>query len=333
MTKPVVIASFLSATLTLCGAVAVVSALGQAVDEAPEYPARAVRIIVSAPPAGGPDTVARLLADKLQQRWGQPVVIENRAGAGGNLGAEQVAFADPDGTTLLAAQPAPLTTNALLYSKLNFDPAALEPVMLMTALPNALVVRADLPVDSVAELVAYAKRNPGAINYGSQGIGTTPHLSAELFSKLTGTVLTHVPYRGTAMAVNDLVAGHLDLLFMQIDAVRAQFLAGKLKMLAVATASRIDGLSQIPTMEEAGVPGFRSETWNAIAAPPKTPQPIIAKLNRCMNDALHTPEIQKHLVRLGMTPLGGTPADMAAFLKAETQRWGEVIRTANIRVK
>jgi tripartite-type tricarboxylate transporter receptor subunit TctC len=289
-----------------------------------------VRIIVSSPPAGGPDIMARLLADRLAPRWGQAVVVENRPGAGGNLGAGEVAAAEPDGYTLLSAQPAPLTTNVLLYRKLNFDPTAFEPVIVMATLPNALVVRQDFPADSVAALIAYAKANPGKINYGSQGIGTTPHLTAELFARRTGITLTHVPYRGSAQAVNDLVAGHLDLLFMQIDAVREHYAAGKIKMLAVATPQRLADLKNVPTMAEAGIADFRSDTWNAIAAPPHTPRPVIAKINAAMNEALRSPDIGRQLARFGMQPVGGSPADMAAFVAEETRRWGEVIRAANI---
>jgi tripartite-type tricarboxylate transporter receptor subunit TctC len=298
--------------------------------DAADFPSRTIRIIVSSPPAGGPDIMARLLADRLAPRWGQAVVVENRPGAGGNLGAGEVAAAEPDGYTLLSAQPAPLTTNVLLYRRLNFDPTAFEPVIVMATLPNALVVRQDFPADSVAALIAYAKANPGKINYGSQGIGTTPHLTAELFARRSGITLTHVPYRGTAQAVNDLVAGHLDLLFMQIDAVREHYAAGKIKMLAVTTPQRLAVLKDVPTMAEAGIADFRSDTWNAIAAPPHTPRPVIAKINGAMNEALRSPDIGRQLARFGMQPVGGSPADMAAFVAEETRRWGEVIRAANI---
>jgi tripartite-type tricarboxylate transporter receptor subunit TctC len=307
-------------------------ARAQLKDPAADYPSRTVRIIVSAPPGGGLDIAARLLADKLQQRWGQAVVVENRPGAGGNLGAGEVAAAEPDGYTLLSAQPAPLTTNVLLYKKLHFDPTALEPVILMTTLPNVLVVRSNFPANTVGELIAYAKANPGKVNFGSQGIGTTPHLTAELFARLTGTELTHVPYRGTTQSVNDLIAGHLDLLFMQLDAVREHYQAGKLKMLAVTVERRLPALPDIPTMAEAGVANFRSDTWNAIAAPPRTPKPIIDKINAAMNDVFKLPDIRERLATMSMQPAGGTPADMAAFIKAETKRWGEVIRAANITV-
>jgi tripartite-type tricarboxylate transporter receptor subunit TctC len=299
-------------------------------DGAAGYPNRTVRIIVSSPPGGAPDIVARLLADRLAARWGQAVVVENRPGAGGNLGAAEVAAARPDGYMLLSAQPAPLTTNVLLYRKLNCDPAAFEPVIVMTKLPNALVLRRDFPADHVASLVAYAKANPGKVDYGSQGIGTTPHLTAELFARRTGTALTHVPYRGTAQAVNDLVAGHLDMMFIQIDAVREHHLAGRIKMLAVATAARIANLDDVPILAEAGVPDFISDTWNAIAAPPATPKAVIAKINTAMNSLLHTPEIGAKLESFGMRPVGGSPTEMAEFVREETRRWGEVIRAANI---
>ncbi|HEY2137977.1 MAG TPA: tripartite tricarboxylate transporter substrate binding protein [Xanthobacteraceae bacterium] len=317
---------------TIVALLAAAPARAQVKDAAADYPNHTVKIIVSAPPGGGPDLVARLLADKLQQRWGQPVVIENRPGAGGNLGTGDVAAAEPDGYTLLSAQPAPLTTNVVLYKSLRFDPAALEPVIVMTKLPICLVVRADFPASSVSELIAYAKAHPGKIVYGSQGIGTSPHLVTELFARRTGTELTHVPYRGTAQVVNDLIAGHIDLLFIQLDAAREFYRAGKLKMLAIATERRLAELPEIPTMAEAGVPDFRADTWNAIAAPPKTPQPIVAKINAAMNDALALPDIRARLATMSMQVAGGTPADMAAFVKAETARWSAVIRAANVTV-
>jgi tripartite-type tricarboxylate transporter receptor subunit TctC len=299
--------------------------------EEPNYPSRPVKIIVSAPPGGGVDIVARVIADRLAKLWGQPFVVENRPGAGGNLGSESVAAAEPDGYTLLAAQPAPLTTNVVLYKKLNFDPAALEPLAIMTSIPNVLVVRADFPADSAAELVGYARANPGQVNFGSQGVGTTPHLTGELFARATGSKLTHVPYRGTAQAVNDLVAGHLDLLFFQLDSVREQYQAKKAKMLAVTTAQRVAAVPEVPTMDEAGVKGFRSDTWNALAAPPKTPAAIVAKLNAAINAVLKQPDTAEHLRAMSMTPIGGTPDAIKTFIREETERWGEVIRAANIR--
>jgi tripartite-type tricarboxylate transporter receptor subunit TctC len=298
--------------------------------EDPNYPSRAVKIIVSAPPGGGVDIVARVIADRLAKMWGQPFVVENRPGAGGNLGSEAVAVAEPDGYTLLAAQPAPLTTNVVLYKKLNFDPAAFEPLAIMTSIPNVLVVRADFPANSVVELVAYAKANPGKVNFGSQGVGTTPHLTGELFARATGTKLTHVPYRGTAQAVNDLIAGHLDLLFFQLDSVREQYQAKKAKMLAVTTAQRVAAVPEVPTMDEAGVKGFRSDTWNALAAPPKTPATIVAKLNAAINAVLEQPDTAEHLRAMNMTPIGGAPDAIKTFIKEETERWGEVIRAAHI---
>jgi tripartite-type tricarboxylate transporter receptor subunit TctC len=218
----------------------------------------------------------------------------------------------------------------VLYKKLGYDPTALEPLAIMTSIPNTLVVRPDFSANSVAELIAYAKANPGKVNFGSQGIGTTPHLTGELFARLTGTTLTHVPYRGTAQAVNDLIAGHLDLLFMQLDAVREQYQAKKAKMLAVTTAERVPVVPEVPTMSEAGVKGLRSDTWNALAAPPKTPPAIVAKLNAAINAVLKQPETIEHLRGMNMTPVGGVPAEIKTFIKDETARWGDVIRAAKI---
>jgi len=300
-------------------------------DLAADYPGRTIKVIVSAPPGGGLDIVARVVADQLAKRWGQPFVVENRPGAGGNLGAEAAALAEPDGYTLLAAQPAPLTTNVVLYKKLNFDPAAFEPLAIMSSIPNTLVVRSDFPANTVRELIAFARANPGKVNLGSQGVGTTPHLTGELFARLTDTKLIHVPYRGTAQAVNDLIAGHLDLLFFQLDSVREQYQAKKAKMLAVTTAARVASVPEVPTMEEAGVKGFRSDTWNALAAPPKTPAAIVAKLNGAINEVLQAPETAEHLRTMDMTPIGGMPHEIRAFIKEETARWGAVVRAAKIR--
>jgi tripartite-type tricarboxylate transporter receptor subunit TctC len=321
--------------VALFAAAVMVAAAAQAFaqgDAASHYPNRAVKIIVSAPAGGGLDIAARVIADRLAKMWGQPFVVENRSGAAGNLGAEAVAQAEPDGYTLLAAQPAPLTTNIVLYKKLNFDPAAFEPLAIMTSIPNTLAVRLDFPVSSVAELIAYAKANPGKVNFGSQGVGATPHLTGELFARVTGTKLVHVPYRGTAQAVNDLVAGHVDMLFFQLDSVREQYRANKVKMLAVTTTTRIASVPEVPTMEEAGLVGFRSDSWNALAAPPKTPAAILAKLNSAINAVLQEAETAEHLRGMNMTPVGGTREVTRAFIKQETERWGEVIRAARISV-
>lgn len=297
---------------------------------AANYPSRNVKIIVSAPPGGGVDIVARVVADRLQQKFGQPFVVENRPGAGGNVGTEAVALAEPDGYTLLACQPSPLTTNILLYKKLNFDPTALEPLAILASIPNTLTVKNDLPVTSVQELIAYAKAHPGKLNFGSQGAGTTPHLTGELFARMTGTRLVHVPYRGTAQAVNDLIAGHVDMLFFQMDSVRAQYQAGKAKMLAVTTATRIAAVPEVPTMIEAGIAGFRSDTWNALVAPPKTPAAIVMKLSQAVNEVLKRPETADHFGKMNMTPVGGMPDEVRRFVREETARWGDVIRSANI---
>lgn len=307
-------------------------ALSAEPDVAAGYPNRTVKIVVSAPPGGGVDIVARVLADRLGKLWGQPFVVENRPGAGGNVGTEAVAHADPDGYTLLAAQPAPLTTNVVMYRKLNFDPAAFEPLAIMTLIPNTLVVRTSLPANNVQEFIAYARDNPGKVNFGSQGVGTTPHLTGELFARLTGTKLTHVPYRGTAQAVNDLVAGHLDVLFFQLDSVREQVQAKRARMLAVTADERVAVLPEIPTMAEAGVPGFRSNTWNALMAPPKTPAAIAAKLNQAIGEVLKKPETAEHLRAMNMIPVGGTPEGIRAFIAEETARWGDVIRASNIKL-
>jgi len=294
------------------------------------YPNRPIHIIVCVPAGGGVDTVTRIVANGLQEKLGQPVVVENRSGAAGNIGAEAVYTSDPDGYTLLAAQPSPLTVNPLLYKKMSFDPTRFEPVAIMTTVANVLLVRPDFPAKTAQEFIAYAKANPGKINYASQGIGTTSHLTAALFENVTGTKLVHVPYKGTAPALNDLIASHVDMIFMELASALKLHQAGKARILAVATTKRIPTLPDIPTLDEAGVKKFESGTWNAIAAPPKTPPAIVAKLNKAVNEVLASKDVQDKFAKLTLHAAGGSPAEAKAFIKKETQTWGEVIKEAHV---
>ena len=297
------------------------------------YPNRSVRIIVSAPAGGGVDLVARFMADRLAKKLGQTFIVENRAGASGNAGTEAVAHAEPDGYTLLTTQPGPLTTNAALYKKVNYDPAAFEPLAVVTMIPNSVAVRQSLPVNSIQELVAYAKANPGKLNYSSPGNGSVPHLTGALFGLRTGTQLVHVPHRGTAPAVSDLVAGHIDMLFFQVDSVRQHHEAKKVKLLAMTTDKRVASLPDIPTLAELGYPNVLATSWNAIAAPPKTPMAVTSVLNRAINEILASPDVVAHFRGISMEPVGGTPDEVRRFLRDETERWSEVIRAARITVQ
>jgi tripartite-type tricarboxylate transporter receptor subunit TctC len=298
---------------------------------AADYPNKPVKVIITQPAGGGVDSVTRIFGERLQQRLGQPFVLENRGGAGGNIAAEAVFSAPPDGYTLMTSPPAPITTNAVLYKKLNFDPAAFESVAVMAKFPNVLLVRQDFPAQTAQEFIAYAKANPGRLNYASQGVGTTSHLTAELFTSQTGTKMTHVPYRGTAPALNDLVASHVDFIFMELSAAVKLHEGGKARILAVATDKRLETLKDIPTMIEVGVPGFVSDTWNAISAPPKTPAPIIAKLNQAVNEIIKAADSQKRFADLNLIAVGGSPADMRKLVDEETARWSEVIKKAGIQ--
>ena len=299
-------------------------------DDAASFPNRPIHIVVCVPAGGGVDTVTRIVADGLSKKLGQPVVVENRAGAAGNIGADAVFHSAPDGYTLLAAQPAPLTVNPVLYTKMSFDPTKFEPVAVMTSIPNVLLVRQNFPAHDVKEFLAYVKANPGKVNYASQGIGTTSHLTAALFEKVTGTKLVHVPYRGTSPALNDLIASHVDFIFMELASAIKLHEGGRARILAVATHDRIANLPDIPTLDEAGVKGFESGTWNAISAPPKTPAAIVAKLNKAIDEVLREPDVQARFAKLNLTAAGGSPADAAAFVKAQTALWGGVIKEAHV---
>jgi tripartite-type tricarboxylate transporter receptor subunit TctC len=312
-----------------CGIPLLVAAAGIA--RSAEFPDHPIRVIVSVPAGGGVDTVTRIVTDKMRAALGQPLVVENKSGVSGSLAAETVFMAEPDGYTLLASQPAPITTNAFLYKSLNYDPAQLVPVVIMSHVPNVVLVRKDFPAKTVAELIAYAKANPGKINYASQGIGTTSHTTAELFQSITGTKLTHVPYKGTAPAINDLLAGNVDLMFNELATSLQLHKAGQARILAVTVKDRVPSLPDIPTLDEVGIHGCISDTWHALTAPPKTPPEIVAKLNAAANAALHDPSLIQRFAALSISPGGGTPAQASAFVKEETQRWGDVIRKAGIQ--
>jgi len=310
--------------------VALFLAAGFAAAQDAKYPSGPIKIIVCVPAGGGVDTVTRLVAEKLRQKFGQTVVVENRGGQAGNIGAEAVFSAEPDGYTLLASQPAPLTVNALLYKKLNFDPNAFETVAIMTSIPNALTVRPDFPAKTAQEFIAYAKANPGKLNYASQGTGTTSHLTAELFNRKTSASLVHVPYKGTAPAINDLIAGHVDLMFTEMASALKLHQAGKAKILAVATPERSPLLPEIPTLIEAGVADFESSTWNAISAPPKTPPAIVKLLNEAIVEGLKDRDVVSRLTEVSMQPEKLAPDQAAKFVRADLQRWTDIIKAAGL---
>ena len=314
----------------IAAAVALLAATPASAQSAADYPNKPVKVIVTVPAGGGVDTVTRIVTERMRTILGQPFVVENKGGAGGNIAADMVFQSPPDGYTLMTTQPAPITTNVVLYKNLGFEPSAFEPIAIMSSAPNVLLVRGEFPAKTAQEFMAYVKANPGKLNYASQGPGTTSHLTAELFNKLTGAQLQHVPYKGTSPALNDIVAGHVDLIFMQFEAALKLHEGGRARILAVTTEKRIASLPDVPTMIELGLRDFISDTWNAMAAPPKTPAPIIAKLNAAVNEVLKMPEVQDQYRKLGLQIGGGTPQDMAKVMKGDTERWGAVIKEANI---
>jgi tripartite-type tricarboxylate transporter receptor subunit TctC len=318
-------------------AIAVVSAFAVAAaaaalaqSGAADYPDRPIRIIVSVPAGGGVDTVTRIVADKMSRMLGKPLVVENKPGVAGSVAAEYVFKAPPDGYTLLASQPSPITTNPFLYKSLDYDATKFVPVTIMSHIPNVLLVRRDLPAKDVRELIAYAKANPGKLNYASQGIGTTSHLTAELFESITHTQLVHVPYKGTAPALNDILAGNVDLMFNELATSLELLQAGKARILAVMTRYRVSALPTTPTIDEAGVPGCESDTWNALTAPPKTPYAIAAKLNDVANRAMKDAGLVELYKQLSLSAGGGNLAEVEGLIREDTRRWSAVIRAAGL---
>jgi tripartite-type tricarboxylate transporter receptor subunit TctC len=309
----------------------VAAACSVAVAQSADYPNRPVRIIVNVSPGGGVDTATRIVAQRLADRMGQPFVVENRASASGNVGAEAVFHAEPDGYTLLSSSGSPLAINGWIYKKLNYDPAGFEPIAIMSRIPNVLVVRNDFPARTVADFIAEVKAHPGKVSYASQGSGTASHLTAELFMALTKTSLVHIPYKGTSPALNDLVAGHVDCSFIVLSSALELAKAGKLRILAVATDKRVDALPDVPTMAESGYPELVSSTWNAISAPPKTPAEIVIKLNTAINEALADTQVRARFRELQLITAGGSPATTKALIEQERQQWGRVVAAAGIK--
>ena len=300
--------------------------------QANDYPSHPVKIIVPFPAGGTADVMPRLFTDWLSSKWGHPVVIENRSGAGGNVGAEAVARAEPDGYTLLAAPPPPLVINQNLYPKLGFDPSQFSPIIVLGRVPNALVVNPKRSANSVAELIAAAKTDPGKLTCATQGNGTTSHLTSEMFQMMAKIKFQHVPYRGSAPALTDLVAGSVDLMFDNLGVALPLVKGGQLKLLAVASAQPIATLAGVPTIAQT-LPGFESVTWFALVAPPNTPKEIVEKINADINEALHQPDILARLVQLSAQPVGGTVDETAAYMRAEVERWHAVIKAANVRLE
>jgi tripartite-type tricarboxylate transporter receptor subunit TctC len=298
-----------------------------------EWPVKPVRIVVPFTPGGSTDITARLIGNRLQEVWGQSVVVENKPGAGGNIAADMAAHSDPDGYTILISGPG-MATNPFLYPSLSYDPVGdFAPVTMLITQPNMMCVPNSSPAKSVREFIAYCNDNKGKVTYASSGNGTTLHLSGELFKRLAKVEMTHIPYRGGAPAINDLIPGRVDVIFDNMPSIISHVKGGTLRALAVTTKERVAVVPDLPTIAESGVPGFDVFSWFGFFVPARTPQDVIAKLNADTNAALIYPQVKSRFEELGATPKGSTQAELAAFLKSETDKWGPVIREAKIRVE
>ncbi|CAG9180148.1 Bug family tripartite tricarboxylate transporter substrate binding protein [Cupriavidus pampae] len=297
------------------------------------YPDKAVRIVVPFAAGGSTDVVARILAEKLQAQFKQPFVVDNRAGASGNIGAELVAKSPADGYTLLMGATGILSINDHLYGKLNYNAQKdFVPVAYATENANILVVAPGLPVKDVASLVSLAKSKPGSLSFASSGPGSSTHLSGELFKSMTSLNLLHVPYKGSSAALTDLLGGNVSMLFDNAPSSIGFVQQGKLRALAVTSRKRIPGLPNVPTLDEAGVKGYESLSWSGVVAPAGTPRPIVMKLNRAIDQILKSDDVKSKLVQLGVEPVGGTPEDFAKLIQVEHDKWGAVIKTADIKL-
>ena len=299
--------------------------------QAQQYPAKPIRLIVPFVAGGSADVLSRVLAQRLTQQYSQQVVVENRPGSGGHVGAEAAARAAPDGYTIVFGTIG-IHAAYTIYSKLNYDPSRdLQPVSMYADVPNILVVHPSVPVKNVKEFIALAKSNPGRLNFGTAGSGSSTHMAGEWFKLYTGVNLTHVPYKGSAQAMQDLLGGQIELMFENLPTAIAQVRAGKIRSLGMTSRERSPSMPEVPTLAETGVPGFEATAWFTIAAPAKVPADIIRKLNADMNAFLKAPEMQQRWIDMGVVPLGGSPADAEKFFVVEREKWGKVIKAAGIR--
>ena len=316
------------------GALLAFSALAAApMAGAQAYPAKPIRIVVPFPPGGATDILARAVAQKLTDAWGQAVVVDNRPGAGGNIGSEIVAKAAPDGYTLEMGTVGTHAINASLYAKMPYDHVKdFAPVILVAGVPNVLVVNPSLPVSSVQELIAYAKANPGKLNFAWSGSGTSIHLAGELFKVMAGVQMTHIPYKGSAPALQDLIGGQVQLMFDNLPPSLPHIKAGKLRALAVTSATRSSALPDTPTIAESGLPGFEASSWFGVLAPAGTPPAIIARLNAEIGAWLASAEAKEKMLALGANIGGGSPEDFARHIAAETAKWQKVVKASGAKV-
>ena len=294
------------------------------------YPARPVRIIVPSPPAGGTDILGRVLADHFTRAFGQQFFVENKPGAGNIIGIEAAARAAPDGYTLLMSA-SPLALNTVLYKQVPYDPVRdFAPITLAATAPNILIVHPGVPAKSLAEFIALAKQKPGTLSYGTPGIGTSPHLCMELLKTLAGIDVQHVPYRGTAAAMTDVISGQIAVAFSTALAAKPQVDAGRVRALAVSGPRRVEALPSVPSVAEAGVPGYEAMQWYGLLAPAGVSNSVVEKLNAEALVALRSPEMKRRLAADGAEPLGSTPAEFAAFIRRELDKWGRVVESARI---
>jgi tripartite-type tricarboxylate transporter receptor subunit TctC len=297
---------------------------GAALAQATDYPNKPVRVVVAFTAGGTTDILARAVSQKLSERFKQSFVIDNRPGGGGNIGTEMAARAAPDGYTLIVNSVGPMAVNPSLFKKLNINPLVdLVPVVQIADVPNVLVVHPSLPVKSVEEFIAYARANPGKLNYGSTGVGTSSHLSGFMLSKRIGAETTHIPYKG-ADALTDLLAGRLQFMFATIPSVIQHIHAGKLRAIAVSSARRSRSLPEVPTVADSGFPGFEAGSWFGFFAPKGTPESVIVTLNKAVNEAL--PALEAQMIREGADPVGGSPAQFGQFVQKEYEKWKLIVR-------
>ncbi len=298
------------------------------------YPVKPIRIVVAYTPAGTTDILARAIGQKLTEAWGQSVIVDNRPGANGNIGTEYAAKATPDGYTLLMTTAAPHGVNPGLYRKLGFDAVKdFAGISLVATVPNVLVVNNNMPVKDVKELIVYLRANPGKVNFGSPGYGSTGHMSTELFMSMAGVKMNHVPYKGDAGVLADVMAGQISLSFSNMPAYTPQIKAGRVRALAVSTTRRSPAVPEIPTMAEAGVPGYVAVAWFGLLAPANTPRDIVNKLSAETARILKMPDVNSRLSDLGAEPVGSTPAKFDAHIKAEIVKWAKVIKDANVELQ